>query len=256
MTPGDTHPPRDDANVRLETHPVYRSVRDLHSLRTFLEHHVVCVLDFMSLVKRLQAELTCVQVPWVPPAHPEAAHLINSIVLDEETDEAFGDTPLSHYAWYLKAMDEVGADTQPIRELESRLRAGIEPTRALEGCGLPPAAEAFARTTFELAASSVHEVAAAFLYGRENVIPTMFIQLVRELRSAGVECELLVRYLERHIEVDSEDHGPAARRLLDTLLEDDATRRREAHAAASRALEARELLWDATARACTETAHA
>ena len=70
---------------RRENHRAYEAVRCLPSLRTFMEHHVVCVLDFMSLLKRLQAELTCVTSPWVPSPDPVSARLINAIVLDEES---------------------------------------------------------------------------------------------------------------------------------------------------------------------------
>ena len=37
------------------------------------------------------------------------------------------------------------ADVDPVRALEARLRRGLTPDEALPGCGLPPAAEAFAR---------------------------------------------------------------------------------------------------------------
>ena len=246
---------RQDLIRRLETHRVYATVWDLASLRVFLEHHVACVLDFMSLLKRLQVELTRVETPWVPSADPLAARFVNSIVLDEEADAAFGPEPASHYAWYLAAMEEAGANVGPIRELEARLRAGRDPLVALSRCGLPPAAEAFTRTTFELASGPLHEVAAAFVHGRESVIPGMFVHLVRELRDSGLPCGLFVRYLERHVEVDAEDHGPTARRMMERILAGNGelrleARRLEAHGAALRALKARGRLWDETALAC------
>ncbi|MHC4264233.1 MAG: DUF3050 domain-containing protein [Planctomycetota bacterium] len=239
-----------DATSALLDHEVYTTVRDLQSLRTFMEHHAVCVLDFMTLLKRLQADLTCVQGPWVPPADPVAARLINEIVLDEESDASFGDEPCSHYEWYLAAMEEVGADTGPLRTLESRLREGIAPQEALEDCGLPPAAEEFARTSFELASGPLHVTAGAFVHGRENVIPTMFVQLVQGLRDEGVPCEIFASYLERHISVDSNEHGPAARTMLKRILDDDPQRHSEALQAAESTLRARIDLWDATVAAC------
>ena len=68
-----------ELRARLSTHELYESIRTPAALRTFVEHHVVCVLDFMSLLKSLQRELTCVTVPWVPTANPEAARLIQRI---------------------------------------------------------------------------------------------------------------------------------------------------------------------------------
>ena len=74
------------------------------------------VWDFMSLLKYLQNALAPAKVPWVPPAFPEAARLINEIVLDEETDtmttcqSKLGE-PMSHFELYLTAMEEIRADT-------------------------------------------------------------------------------------------------------------------------------------------------
>jgi len=243
------HPEVDELallRARLAQHPVHRAVRDAAGLRTFLEHHCVCVLDFMSLLKRLQLELTGVRVPWTPPAHPELARFVNQLVLDEESDAAFGPRPASHYEWYLAAMDEVGADSAPVRELERRLRAGQAPATALAASGLPAASVAFARTTFELAAGPVHVVAATFFHGREELIPELFLPIARALEGSGTPCGLFVRYLERHIALDGEDHGPLAERLLAQVPGD----RAEARAAAVRALRAREALWDAIADAC------
>jgi hypothetical protein len=249
MTTATLPAPLTEAIARLERHGVYRAVRDLDGLRVFMLHHAVCVLDFMALLKRLQAGLTCTTSPWVPAPDGTAARLVNAIVLDEESDDAFGPHPASHYSWYLAAMDEVGADSGPVRELEARLRLGLAPAEALPGCGLPPAAEAFARTTFELAAGPLHVVAAAFVLGREDVIPRMFTPLVRGLEAAGVPCGLFLRYLERHIQIDDQEHGPIARRMLERMLGDEPARRAEAAAAALRALQARQRLWDAAADA-------
>lgn len=235
---------------RLEDHLVYRSVHGVTGLRAFMQHHCVCVLDFMTLLKTLQAGLTCVHTPWVPPANPALARFINEIVLDEESDAAFGARPASHYEWYCAAMDEVGADTRPIRALEARLRRGLPWREALQGCGLPQASIEFATTTFELAEEPLHVVAAVFFHGREDVIPRMFLPLVRSLRERGIACDLLLGYLERHIAVDGGDHGPLARRMLDELFEGSAERRAEAAHGAERALAAREALWDQVAAVC------
>jgi hypothetical protein len=56
---------------------LYYRIKTLADLRRFMEHHVFAVWDFMSLLKALQRELTCVQVPWVPTASPATRRLVN-----------------------------------------------------------------------------------------------------------------------------------------------------------------------------------
>ncbi len=209
-----------------------------------MESHVFAVWDFMSMLKALQGRLTCVTVPWMPTAFPESRRFINEIVLGEESDVYDGRT-ISHFELYLEAMEQCGADTTGFRELAARLAAGIAPGAAFEG--LPEGPRAFVRNTFELIDSgSLPALAAAFTFGREDLIPDMFRALVRELdeRNPG-RFSLFVWYLERHIEVDGEDHGPLSLRMVADLCGEDAGRWEEAGVAAERALEARLALWDA-----------
>ena len=200
---------------RLAEHPLADAGWDLPLVRRFMEHHVVCVLDFMSLVKRLQRELTVTSHPWTPPRDPACARFINEIVLDEESDAAFGDEALSHYEWYLRAMQEVGADTTPIHGFERLLGTGMRPVEALAESTLPREAKAFASLTYGAAEDELHVCAGVFLYGREQIIPRIFAPLSAALRGADISADTLVRYMERHIDVDGESHGPLAERLFE-----------------------------------------
>lgn len=157
----------------LRSHPVYSSVRTVEDVRFFMERHVLCVWDFMPLLKSLQRELTCVDVPWRPAGDTEAARLVNEIVLAEESDVLVVDrTPrtASHFEWYLDAMGEVGGDTRPVRSLLRGIASGAAVQAALERSGLPDESIAFSRTTFELLERPLHVRAAVFLHGREDVI--------------------------------------------------------------------------------------
>lgn len=226
----------------LRAHPLYEAVRTEAALRTFMERHVVCVWDFMSLVKSLHRDIVGWTLPWVPPRNAQAARLLNEIVLDEESD-TFGERHLSHFELYLVAMGEVGADTGTITRLVERVRSGAHASEA--AAALPAACVAFLRTSLALLEQPLHARAAAFYYGRELTIPAMFMPLLERIEARGLRCDALRGYLVRHIESDGNRHGPLAWQLLDAVCGGDAGKWREARAAAVMALEARLALWNA-----------
>ena len=56
-----------------------------------------------------------------------------------------------------------------------------------------------------------------FFFGREDPIPEMFSKLVKTLDENKVECSTLKWYLNRHVEIDGESHGPQAALLLEEI---------------------------------------
>jgi hypothetical protein len=232
---------------RLKSHRLYSQIQNVQQLRLFMESHVFAVWDFMSLLKWLQAHLTCVTIPWAPSAHPQASRLINEIVLGEESD-TFGSGYISHFDLYLRAMNEAGADTSAIRKLLAALAADSPMNAALQFAEVPAEAAAFVLSTFDLLRTEKpHVIAAAFTFGREDLIPDMFREMVRDLRRHFEGVALFEYYLERHIEVDGESHGPMALQMVQELCGNDEAKWREATHAAELALEARLALWDGIA---------
>ncbi|MFA6015276.1 MAG: DUF3050 domain-containing protein [Gallionellaceae bacterium] len=238
--------------TKLDSHPLYTSVRTLAELRCFMEHHVFPVWDFMSLLKYLQGEIAPACAPWMPASKPETALLqrfVNEIVLAEESDEGLPDadgnpTFVSHFALYLGAMEEVGADTRPVRAfIKAVKKHGI--AAALKRDDIPEPARRFMKTTFGfLATDKPHVVAAAFALGREQVIPGMFRALLANIGISKKKAPLFHYYLERHIHLDDELHGPLSLKLLDQLCGDSDKKLRGAEKAARQAIEARIKLWD------------
>lgn len=229
----------------LEAHSVFAEIRDMGALRGFMQSHVYAVWDFMSLAKRLQRDLTCVTLPWMPPADPAAARLINDIVLAEESDVDAAGNPASHLDLYLQAMRDVGASTTAFVAFLDALRAGADLETAFDAGQTPEFVRAFVRHTLDTCLNgSTLQVMASFLYGRENVIPDMFQGLLEHWGLNAVQAPGFVYYLERHIELDGDAHGPAAERMLASALDKREGGLAEARASALHALQARMALWD------------
>ena len=224
-------------------HPMYGRLNSLEAVRTFQETHVFAVWDFMSLLKSLQRTLTCVSVPWVPSGPTASRRLINDIVLVEESDE-LGDGFTSHFELYIAGMAESGADTGPITAFVELLREGTAVTEALKLAAAPQAAVDFVAVTWSIIETApVHCQAAAFAFGREDLIPEMFSQVVGVNQRIG-SLDTFVDYLARHIEVDGEEHTPMAMQMLADLCGDDEAKWAECATAINRALDARARLWD------------
>ncbi len=227
-------------------HELYRSLTSAGRLQTFMEYHVFAVWDFMSLVKTLQAKLTSVTIPWVPKADRDATRLINEIVLAEESDEHPGGGYVSHFELYRQAMKQAGADTKLIDALIERIENGQPLDAALKRLDAPPFIEDFIKTTFSfIKKSSIHEIAAVFTFGREDLIPSMFQKIVKKIDREYKGCfELFEKYLERHIQLDEFSHTPLALRLVSELCGNDERKWQESREAAFRALAQRKALWD------------
>jgi hypothetical protein len=206
------------ARQRMVDHTLYCRIESLDDLRVFMSYHVFAVWDFMSLLKALQRDLTCVTLPWVPTGNPATRRLINEIVLEEETDVDPEGCPTSHFELYLRAM---------------RAQA-------------PAAVQAFVQHTFAvIEAGQPHAIAAAFTFGREDVIPDMFRNLVADLgqRFPG-QLDTFIYYLNRHIELDEDHHAPLAHQMVRDLCGTDPQRWQQATAVAAQGMAARVALWD------------
>jgi hypothetical protein len=231
---------------RLLEHPLYGSLRSARDVGVFMRHHVFCVWDFQSLLKGLQRHLTCVAVPWLPTVDPVSRRLVNEIVLEEESDEDGRGGYLSHFELYLEAMRDAQADTGPITHFLAGLRADQPVEQALHSASVPPATAAHVCLSLNLARSAdPHRLAAAFALGREDLIPAMFVRFLHHLAASdAARFGRFAWYLQRHIGLDAEQHGPQSRRLLERLCYEDAIRQGEALEVACACLQARLAVWD------------
>ena len=218
-------------------HPLYNQLNSIEDVQKLMEVHVYAVWDFMSLLKGLQIELTSTTLPWKPVGDNKIRRLINSIVLEEESDVDADGNPASHYEMYLAAMKECGANTTEIEKFVD----------SIADINLPKvntAIDSFLATTFDvLKTGEAHKIASAFTFGREDLIPDMFTAIVNDL-SQEYKLDKFVYYLERHIELDGGEHGPLALQLITDLCGDDKQKWQEVEQTAKDCLVARKELWD------------
>ena len=240
----------DDARKQVTGHQLYSQLTTEPAVRTFMEHHVWAVWDFMSLLTTLRWHLSCTAVPWVPRGDPLVRRLVNEINLAEESDD-IGGQYLSHYELYLDAMDQAGADTLPVRSFVALIGGGDTVHRALHQSGAPLPALRFVGETFAfIDGAPLHCKAAAFAFGREDLIPEMFEQ-VAVLNEETGSLALFAEYLRRHISTDADVHGPMAMQMVAQLCGDSARRWGDAEDSVRRALNARARLWDGISEAIT-----
>ncbi len=234
-----------DVRSSLVAHELYTELRSVDQLRVFMRHHVFAVWDFFSLLKRLQAEVTTTTVPWHPAGRAEHGRFIVEIVLAEETDEDIGGGYISHFELYLRAMRELGADTGPIDRFIAALRAGVAPMEALSEPTVPESVRHFVGHTMRVALhGEPHQVAASFCHGRENLLPDVFTALREHIGDALDTAPVFRHYLDRHITLDHDEHGPLALRLLAALCDGDPVKEAAALRTGIDAIHARIALWD------------
>lgn len=227
-------------------HELYSSLTNSSQLQTFMECHVFAVWDFMSLVKTLQARLTCIQVPWVPKDNSTATRLINEIVLSEESDEHPLGGYISHFELYRQAMKQAGADIGLIDGFTNRIAIGQALGTVLDELETPSFIADFLQGTFSFIENgALHEIVAVFTFGREEIIPSLFQEIVKQInKEHRGHFDLFQKYLERHIDLDGSSHTPLALRLVSALCGEDEQKWREAQTAAHQALVQRKVFWD------------
>ena len=246
----------EELRQQIVNHSAYKEINDISGVRTFMEHHIYAVWDFMSLLKALQIKLTCTQIPWLPTGSPQVRFLINEIVCGEESDIAYGkEGHMSHFELYLEAMEQSGASRKGIDDLLTFVGSGISVTEAIERVDIPQSAKSFLNFTFEvIATDKPHIIAAVFTFGREDLIPNMFHTIVGDINERFPnQVDVFKYYLDRHIEVDGDHHSHLALEMVSELCGTDEQKWKEAHEYTIRALQSRIELWDGVNEAILET---
>ena len=232
---------------QIINHKVYAVINNLDDLNVFMKYHVFAVWDFMSLLKALQINLTCTTIPWFPVGSADTRFLINEIVVGEESDVDQLGKRKSHFEIYLDAMKQSDADYSCIDMFIKKLQQTKDIQISFEKANVPAAAQKFVEYTFEVINSGkAHLQAAAFTFGREDLIPGMFHSIINDIdKKFPDSISTFKYYLERHIEVDGGHHSHLALEMMDNLCCTDEDYWNEAKTITINSLQKRIELWDA-----------
>ncbi len=239
---------------QIVEHKVYSEINKIEDIRIFMQYHIYAVWDFMSLLKSLQNNLTCTTVPWFPKGDAETRYLINEIVTGEESDVDASGNRKSHFELYLGAMEQCGADILQINIFLKTMMATRDLDGALAASRTPKAAADFVRSTFGVINSDkAYLQAAIFTFGREDLIPGMFMSIINDLHNEAPEqISIFKYYLERHIEVDGGHHSHLALKMVGNLCGNSTQMWAKAEEAIVESLQRRIGLWDGVYAAILE----
>tara|TARA_Y100000385_G_scaffold229974_1_gene241541 strand:- start:173 stop:946 length:774 start_codon:yes stop_codon:yes gene_type:complete len=230
---------------QLRNHPLYNNIKNIDDLKIFSNTHVYAVWDFMSLLKFLQVNLTSMSIPWFPCKNTTTAKLINEIVAGEETDEDQYGNPVSHFEMYIASIEQFGLNTSNIIQNLNTLNKLKSINEDIDKLDIENYVKDFLKFTFSVInRGKIHEVASVFTYGREDLIPDMFIPLIEGINEENNDLNKLIYYFQRHIEVDGDMHGPMSMEMLSFLCNNDPIKISESALIAEKALLARIALWN------------
>lgn len=139
-------------------------------------------------------------------------------------------------------MKQANVDTSNILKFIQSLQNGLSYEESIMSSGASNHAKKFVNKTISFARSPIHIAVSVFCLTREGIIPGMFTTLLKNL-SDSKDLFIFKWYINRHIALDSDSHGPLSMKLFKTVV-DTPKKEKEALEAALEALKARKEFMD------------
>ena len=233
-----------DLKRKITAHPLFANKLEPKHICKFMESHIFAVWGFMSILKSLQKMITPNNLPWMPNKNTKngLVNFVNEIILCEESDYIEGIGFISHFEIYLLAMKNMDAKTDQLDKLISIISSKGYDEKYLDNIDATDEVKSFLKHDLEVSMKgTLPEIVGAFTLGREKVIPNMFGYILPAIKETSTS-KYLVTYLERHIDIDGDRHGPLSMKLLNTSCGEKELSL--AYATAIKSLELRLLVWD------------
>tara|TARA_B100000161_G_scaffold244555_1_gene198910 strand:- start:49 stop:822 length:774 start_codon:yes stop_codon:yes gene_type:complete len=230
---------------KITAHPLFANNLEPKQICKFMESHIFAVWGFMSILKSLQKMITPNNLPWMPNKNTKngLVNFVNEIILCEESDYIEGIGFISHFEIYLLAMKNMGARNDQLDKLTSRINNKGYNEKYLDSIDATAEVKSFLKHDLEVSMNgTLPEIVGAFTLGREKVIPNMFGYILPAIKET-LTSKYLITYLERHIDIDGDRHGPLSMKLLNASC----GKKEElslAYATAIKSLELRLMVWD------------
>ena len=233
-----------DLKQKITAHPLFENKLEPKHICKFMESHIFAVWGFMSILKSLQKIITPDNLPWMPNKNTKngLVNFVNEIILCEESDYIEGIGFISHFEIYLLAMKNMGARTDQLDKLTSKINYEGYNEKYLDDVDASDEVKSFLKHDLEVSINgTLPEIIGAFTLGREKVIPNMFGYILPAIKETSTS-KYLITYLERHIDIDGDRHGPLSMKLLNASCGKEELSL--AYATAIKSLELRLMVWD------------
>ena len=245
---------------KVFTHKLYQNITSIQDIKIFMYMHVFAVWDFMSILKSLQNHLTNINIPWTPTKNTISRRLINEIVLYEESDFDENNNTMSHFEIYLQTMKKLNVNTKNIDQtienvkqiqknnIDSKINNNnsILYKNMISNINIPIEIKEFLNFTFDtIYSNQLHKIASIFTFGRENIIPDMFINIVSNIsKNTQIDLSSLLYFLNRHIDLDQNLHGPMSLYMIVDICQNDEEKYNQVIQIAKQSLQKRLKLYD------------